>query len=197
MVLPLVRYRAIVGKEKWRPADVILDGGALGWFDCHMRLTFCALLGVVALFGIVSCASRQVLQPSKNEVVKPGVISVAGNWIKRKGNKVDASIVVKNVSGEFLSIPNSDLQCLMAENAVKAEFRVDGNIEQFKNSLRDDVALSPDEERRLEIVCKFGQSKGAFGIRVRNVYKRVSTSGDSVKVEKVADNVTWWAAGEP
>jgi hypothetical protein len=148
---------------------------------------------------VVGCASRQQLAPDKNKIVVPGVIAVAGRWYKKKGSKVDASILVRNESGQFLFIPNSDLQCLMGDSSVKAELRIDfarSDLNQVRNALDDQIRLSPDEAKTLEIVCRSDDGGAHFGIRVQNVYRRVSEAGDAVKVQRIGGDITWWAPPE-
>jgi hypothetical protein len=65
----------------------------------------------------------------------------------------------------------------------------------LKNALGDSILLSPDEEKKLDVVCRFDNTEGPFGLRVRNVYKRVTASGDSTTVERLGSDITWWAEG--
>src|SRR5689334_20163232 len=91
-----------------------------------------------ALPCLLACASRTTLEPAQNAVTRAGIISISGNWFKKKSKAVDASILITNQSSDFLSIPNSDLQCLIGETAVKADFRT-GSLEQLKHSLEEQI----------------------------------------------------------
>jgi hypothetical protein len=154
-------------------------------------------ISVLLFLFCSACGGKKVVPDSHSEVVREGLLSMNAKWFKIKGKKVDADFVIHNRSQDFLTIPNSDLVCLSGDMTGKPEFRMNmmggsGNLQQLKNMVKDELSFSPDEEKELQIICKFENSAdGKFGLKIKSVYHRVGTNGDAVTLKKIAENIVW------
>ncbi len=156
------------------------------------------LIATFTLMLLMGCASRKALKPEGNLVEKKGVLGISGDWIKDKGKKVDLQLRFINQSKDFLVILYSDFEC--KKGTLKGRgfspFGLFGSIENQMNAIESLIdksfTLNPDEEKDLAITCEFKEAnEGPFSLRVKNIYRKVSSNRGGPKLDNVGKDLMW------
>ena len=147
-----------------------------------MKSIFIALV-IATLSG---CGSTQKFDTEQSKVSKPGLGTLAVDWIKMKSKKYDFKWTLTNDYNGSTIVLLSDIQCFKGNKM--------GTLKHtFFNTGERTIDFAQGQTKSFKTVCNLGANvEGAARIMILRIYSNPSNDGLTRK-DVIAENIEWKA----
>jgi hypothetical protein len=116
----------------------------------------------LALPLLVAACGGQRFRPSGDSaaVTRPGVLTLGVNWVKDKGDKYDAEVLLRNERDAGVIVKLADMRCFRGP--------IEGELKHtFFNTGERTIDLRAHEQKTMPMVCKLGGDVTGYDFRIR------------------------------